>query len=196
MLELCNISGIEAFLIKAQFRWTGHVIRMDETRLPKTIFYSELANGARSRGGQRKRYKDSLKDNMKRCSMAPKDLESSASNRTEWRSCCRDSISQFETNRISSLKTKRTLRKAGTSLSTSDFPCDICGRLCGSRIGLYAHRRAHWTFFRDQRSVESTAQSIIIIINRDQTKHPSGFSADLIRVYIYIYIYIYVARAD
>ena len=55
-LEVFNIvSGIEAFLIKAQFRWTGHVIRKDENRLPKTIFYSELANGARSCGGQRKR---------------------------------------------------------------------------------------------------------------------------------------------
>jgi len=64
VLELCNITGIEALLIKAQFQWTGHVIRMDNNRMPKTIFFSELANGARSCGGQRKRYKDSLKDNI------------------------------------------------------------------------------------------------------------------------------------
>jgi len=54
---MCNISGIEALLIAAQFRWTGHVIRMNNGRLPKIIFYSELKDGARARGGQRKRYK-------------------------------------------------------------------------------------------------------------------------------------------
>ena len=55
---------------------------MDRTRntyglqsAAKDHFYSALANGARSRGGQRKRYKDSLKDNMKPCNMAPKDPE-------------------------------------------------------------------------------------------------------------------------
>jgi len=75
MLQICNISGIEALLIAAQFRWTGHVIRMNTDRLPKIIFYSELKDGARSRGDQRKRYKDTLKANLKRCSIAPADLE-------------------------------------------------------------------------------------------------------------------------
>jgi len=144
MLKLWNITGIEALLIKAQFRWTGHVIRMDDNRMPKIIFFSELANGARSRGGQRKRYKDSLKDNMKRCNMVPNDLESLAMNRTEWYSGCRYSIIQFEGDRVSQLKAKWTLRKAGTSQNTSDFPCDICGRLCGSRVGLHSHRYTHW----------------------------------------------------
>ena len=41
VLQICNISGIEALLIAAQFRWTGHVIRMSNDRLPKFIFYSE-----------------------------------------------------------------------------------------------------------------------------------------------------------
>jgi len=38
-------------MIAAQFRWTGHVIRMSNDRLPKIIFYSELKDGARARGG-------------------------------------------------------------------------------------------------------------------------------------------------
>jgi len=57
VLELCNITGIEGLLIKAQFRWTGNVKRKDDNRMLKTIFFSELANEACSRGGQRKRYK-------------------------------------------------------------------------------------------------------------------------------------------
>jgi len=35
VLETCHITGIEAFLLSAQLRWTRHVIRMEDTRLPK-----------------------------------------------------------------------------------------------------------------------------------------------------------------
>jgi len=54
-LQICNIIGIEAFLITAELHWTGHVLHMVDNRLPKAIFCSELEEGTRSRGGQRKR---------------------------------------------------------------------------------------------------------------------------------------------
>jgi len=47
---------------------------MDDTRLPKIIFYSELEHGTRSRGGQLKRYKDMLKTNMRVCDVQRSDL--------------------------------------------------------------------------------------------------------------------------
>jgi len=47
VLQICTISSIEALLIAAQVRWTGHVIEVNN-RLPKIIFYSELQDGARS----------------------------------------------------------------------------------------------------------------------------------------------------
>ena len=67
VLERCEISGIESILMAAQFRWTGHVIRMDDRRIPKQVFYGQLANGKRACGGQYKRYKDTLKANLKTC---------------------------------------------------------------------------------------------------------------------------------
>lgn len=143
VLGLCNIPGIEALLITSQLRWTGHVIRMNDSRLPKAIFYSELSHGARSRGGQMKRYKDTLKVNAKRCGITVDCLEALALDRTQWRSCCKDAVRRFEEDRVSSLEDKRAQRKAGSSQATVSYPCDICGRVCLSRIGLYAHRRTH-----------------------------------------------------
>jgi len=61
--KICNITGIEAFLITGQLWWTGLVLRMGDNRLPKAIFCSELEQGTRSHGGQQKRYKDTLKAN-------------------------------------------------------------------------------------------------------------------------------------
>ena len=50
-LQICNITGIEAFLITAQLRWTDHVLLMGDNRLPKVIFCSELGEGTRYRSG-------------------------------------------------------------------------------------------------------------------------------------------------
>ena len=49
----------------AQPRWSGHVIRMADERLPKRVFYGELQVGKRFQGGQKKRYKDTLKVPLK-----------------------------------------------------------------------------------------------------------------------------------
>ena len=35
VLKTCNIDGIETFLLSAQFRWSGHLVRMEDERIPK-----------------------------------------------------------------------------------------------------------------------------------------------------------------
>ena len=56
VLESAGLQSIHTILTKAQLRWAGHVFTMSNERLPK-----HLPEGKRSTGGQRKRYKDSLK---------------------------------------------------------------------------------------------------------------------------------------
>ena len=144
VLEICNLTGIEAMLKPAQYRWVGHVTRMDGTRLPKIIFYSELEHGTRSRGGQLQRYKDMLKMNMRVCDMQPKELEHITSDRSSWRTLFKEQVSVFERRRIQSLQDKRVERKTGRQLSlVRGFTCDICSRVCASKIGFISHQRIH-----------------------------------------------------
>ena len=48
-----------------QRRWTGHIIRMPDERLPKKVFYGELKERKRSQGDNKKRFKDTLKAFLK-----------------------------------------------------------------------------------------------------------------------------------
>ena len=61
VLERANSESIYALITRACKRWSGHVARMSDGRLPKRIIYWELCSGRRSQGGQKKRlYKDIL----------------------------------------------------------------------------------------------------------------------------------------
>jgi len=60
------------------------VLHIGDNKLPKAIFCSELEEGTRSCGGQRKRYKDTLKANLKRCDIAPPELEELILDQSDW----------------------------------------------------------------------------------------------------------------
>ena len=143
MLEICGLTGIEAMLLQAQFRWVGHVVRMPDTRIPKQIFYGQLMGNRRLPGAPVRRYKDSLKTNLKACDIDPRELSHAPFNKSAWRSRCRDAVIDFEDRRVDSLRPKRARRKADASSNQGVWPCEVCGRSCQSRIGLFTHRRLH-----------------------------------------------------
>ena len=65
VLKRAGMQSVHTLLKLAQLRWTGHVRRMPEKRLPKKILYGELEMGKHSHGGQKKQYKDTLKAPLK-----------------------------------------------------------------------------------------------------------------------------------
>ena len=67
MLRRAKMPGIEALIMRAQLRWVEHVVRMDDKRLPKIVFFSEQASGAQNTGRPLKRFKDCLKVSMGAC---------------------------------------------------------------------------------------------------------------------------------
>ena len=96
VLHRADITSIHTLISKNQLRWSGHVVRMDDNRLPKRIFWGELATGKRTTGSQYKRYKDTLKASLKNFNIDPDTWENLAAIRTTWRSEIRRRATQYE----------------------------------------------------------------------------------------------------
>ena len=65
VLERAGMPSVEEMITTCQLRWTGHVTRMENSRLPKAVFYGELKDGSRKVGAPRLRYKDAFKRHLK-----------------------------------------------------------------------------------------------------------------------------------
>uniref|UniRef100_A0A0L8HRK3 Uncharacterized protein n=1 Tax=Octopus bimaculoides TaxID=37653 RepID=A0A0L8HRK3_OCTBM len=64
ILTKCNISSIEAILIKTQLRWSGHLSCMSDSRILKQLLFGQFPTG-RSVGKPLLHSKDKLKINLK-----------------------------------------------------------------------------------------------------------------------------------
>jgi len=104
-------TSITTMIVKRQLKWSGHVVRMDDNRLPKKIMYSELNTGNRSHGGQRKRYKDTLHKSLKQCFIWPQTWKVQALDRKNWRTVVHQGTAIFEQQQRQKRKHKRLLRK-------------------------------------------------------------------------------------
>lgn len=149
ILEQSGMTSVFALLRKAQLRWAGHVTRMSDERLPKRILYGELQTGTRSHGGQKKRFKDTLKVSMKDFGIDPTSWETLAQNRPAWRNTVTKGSKTFEEQRLQAAKTKRAARKARANTNpppqalSAPWTCHHCDRNFKARIGLISHLRTH-----------------------------------------------------
>ena len=133
-------------ILKTQLRWVGHVIRMDDQRLPKHLLFGELRSGNRNRGRPRKRFKDCVKAHVGHAGINPKQLESAAVNRESWRALTYQAQNSFESKRrqdVNDARERRKLVSTSGPLNTGQFICPHCPRACLSRIGLQSHLRTH-----------------------------------------------------
>ena len=146
VLERAQLPSVITTVRKAQIRWAGHVLRMPDSRIPKQLLYSELSHGARKVGAPRKRFKDSLKANLKDFNIDVTTWENAASDRAAWRSKIYQGALHSEEQRSTTAKAKRKGRKARAENNRDTPPnhwCQTCGRGFHARIGLISHQRTH-----------------------------------------------------
>nr|VZI18294.1 unnamed protein product [Spirometra erinaceieuropaei] len=151
VLERTGILSIYSMLRQMQLRWSGHLLRMDDERLPKRLFYGDVATGSRRQGGQIRRYKDTLKSSLKRPQINQTNCEELARDRPTWRRTVKTGAAIYETNRIAAAKAKREARKSQIRpvrhAAAPPLPtCPRCQRIFRARIGLIGHLRTNCAF--------------------------------------------------
>ena len=95
--------------------------RIPDERLPKKKIYGELQVGKRSHGGQKKRYKDTIKASLKNFSIPTESWEQIAQDCSKWRGLIGRGAGEYEPKRISEAEQKRAQGKAGANASPTEL---------------------------------------------------------------------------
>ena len=136
VLRRANLNSVEATLTTMQLRWTGHIARMDDNRIPKMIFYGELENGTRRVGGQKLRYKDVTKRHLKAMNINVENWEEQAKERSSWRRSLHRGKKEIE-RKIEDASELRHYRRHNPGTHT----CGTCNKTFHTERGLLQHRR-------------------------------------------------------
>jgi hypothetical protein len=144
VLQECQLPSIFTILKQRRMRWLGHVVRMDDGRLPKDILYGELAVGKRSVGRPNLRYKDVCKRDLKDLKIDIATWEEQAKERGTWKTTLGNNLLEFE-NSIKEQHENRRLRRKNPNINVNqndnEYICIKCRRICLSSIGLISHAR-------------------------------------------------------
>ena len=116
VLSRCNIKSLQGMIDTARLRWTGHVVRMNDDRIPKALLYGRLATG-RPKRGNHNTYLNSVKSTLRACGINGTQLEELTSNRVSWRATSKIGVVRAEEDRTNRLIEKRERRKARADLA-------------------------------------------------------------------------------
>ena len=119
---------------------------MEDSRMPKAVYFGELREGKRKCRAPKKRYKDQLKKQLSLTEILLHSWQQEVNSRENWRKVVGSASRRFECSRRDATEGKRKKRKermtSQSAVSTYTLICPRCGRACASRIGLYSHQRA------------------------------------------------------
>ena len=126
VLAKVGIPSLFAMLTARRLRWLGHVTRMDNSRIPKNLLFSELASGTRPIGRPALRFKDVCKRDLKAGGFIPSELETATSDRQTWRTVIRRITNVAEERRDArrrDIKMRKMQRlEAAQPLTDSEVP--------------------------------------------------------------------------
>ena len=112
VLTRAGTSSMTTILKQKRLRWLGHVHRMEDTRIPKQLMYSELETGARPHGRPYLRFRDKCKRDVKEIGMNPETWHTLAPDRDSWKQEVNDGLQYFQEKQYEQWNEKRKRRKA------------------------------------------------------------------------------------
>nr|VZI30662.1 unnamed protein product [Spirometra erinaceieuropaei] len=121
VLEGTGIFSSKTMLRQLRLRWSGHLVRMDDERLPKRLFYGDVAKAT--------------------------GKTSPAIDRPTWRRSVKTGAAIYEASRITAAKAKREARKSQLRTprnANAQLP-PMCQRTFRARIGLVGHLQINHT---------------------------------------------------
>ena len=127
VFERTNCISIEGMLLKSCLRWTGHVVRMEDHRIPKQLLFGELEQGHRRQGRPCKHVKDTVKAGLKWCGIPPTELVATALDRQRWRTLTQSASSAVEKERRHQAQSARERRHLAASIpaTNANIQCPV-----------------------------------------------------------------------
>ena len=143
ILKRVSLPSVEATILKHRLHWSGHILRIDSTRLPKIMLCGELDRGKGSKGSPKLRYKDQFKLSLNQANIDQQSWEQLATDRAAWRKRIIDGTTSFESKRrqLNEEKRKRKHERLNLPRPSPSIPCDFCTRYIHQRLGLSSHIR-------------------------------------------------------
>ena len=75
--------------------WSGNIVRMEDTRIPKQLLFGELTTGKRPQHGVKRRYKDCLKSELKGTHINTDNWQELALNPLKWKETVKEGCKDF-----------------------------------------------------------------------------------------------------
>ena len=121
ILQRTGMVSAECMLLSNGLRWAGHVLRMPDCRMPRQVLYGQLTLGNRNVGRPKLRFKDYIKQTMKKYNMNPVSFEACAADRSQWRQAVHNGASHFESERTRA-RNERSRRRHAEPAPLPDDP--------------------------------------------------------------------------
>ena len=93
-----DLQSTETMIRLSRLRYFGHIIRMDDSRLPKIVLHSEINMGKRGRGRPQKNYRACIKEDLKCFGMETESAQllNTASDRNKWRKLINQGAAKYQ----------------------------------------------------------------------------------------------------
>ena len=111
VLQSADMPSIEEMLLSRKLTWTGHVVRMNDDRLPKIVLYGELWYATRNFGRPHLRYMDCTKRHLHAADINKRHWEEIVHDRSAWRTAVEKGAAKTETKRAIDAEIKRQSQK-------------------------------------------------------------------------------------